>query len=107
LKDKFVVVLSTCSNFEEAKKIAKSLLEKKLAACINIVPNVYSMYIWEKNIEESQEFLLIIKTKADVFNKVEKDILSNHSYSVVELISLNIENGNNKYLKWVDKTIKI
>jgi len=103
LKDKFVVVLSTCSNFDEAKKIAKSLLEKKLAACINIVPNIYSMYTWKHKIEEATEFLLFIKTKASFFNKVKKDILSNHSYTVVEVLSLDIKQGNLPYLKWIDE----
>lgn len=97
----FYLVNTTTSNKENAVKIAKHLIENKLAACVNIVPEVTSVYRWDGNICEEQEFLLNIKTREELFQKVKEAIISIHEYELPEIIAIKIENGSDKYLKWV------
>ncbi len=98
----FYLVNTTTSNKENAVKIAKHLIENKLAACVNIVPNVTSIYRWDGNICEEQEFLLNIKTKEELFKKVNEAIISKHEYELPEIIAVKIENGSDAYLKWIE-----
>ena len=97
----FYLVNTTTSTKENAIKIAKHLIETKLAACVNIVPNVTSVYMWDGNICEEQEFLLNIKTREELFKKVKEAIISVHEYELPEIIAVKIENGSDAYLKWV------
>ncbi len=93
------VILSTAANSEEAKKIARHLVHERLAACINIVPKITSIYEWKGEIVEDSEVLLIIKA-AD-FAKVEEAIKQLHSYEVPEIISFEIDEGSREYLEWM------
>ena len=93
------VILSTAANSEEAKKIARHLVRERLAACINIVPKITSIYEWKGEIVEDSEVLLIIKA-AD-FAKVEEAIKQLHSYEVPEIISFEIDKGSRDYLEWM------
>jgi periplasmic divalent cation tolerance protein len=102
---KYILVISTASLKKESEKIAKALLDKKLAACINIISGVDSLYTWKGKLERASEYLLLIKTKASLFNKVEKVIKENHSYSVPEVISIEIKKGSKEYLKWLDSCL--
>ncbi len=101
-----IVVLSTVSNKEEAKKIAKVLVEVKLAACVNIVDKVESIYEWQGKIQEDSEVLMIIKTKNELFESVMKKIKELHSYEVPEIVALDIKQGSYDYLKWIDEVVK-
>ena len=100
------VIITTCENKEQARNLARGLVENKLAACVQLIP-IESVYRWEGKIVEAGEFLLLIKTKSELFSEVEKYIISHHSYSTPEIISLPVEKGFEKYLNWIDEnTIK-
>ncbi len=98
---KFVVFITT-PGYEEAERIASLLLEKRMAACTNIVPKVFSAYWWQGNIERSEESLLIIKTREELVPDLISLVKQAHSYTVPEIIALPITSGNPDYLDWVD-----
>ena len=98
---KEIVVFVTTSSEEEAVKISRVLVEKKLVACANIVPKVRSIFSWEGKIEEEQESLIIFKSTESRFEKLMNKIKDLHSYSVPEVISLPINQGLPEYLKWM------
>jgi len=100
-----IIMLSTCSDLPEAKKIAKAIIEKRLAACINICP-VYSIFRWKESIEESDEQLLVIKTSSTLFKKVSLCIKNLHSYEVPEIISTEIKQDSRPYLKWLEDSVR-
>ena len=96
-----VVVLVTCGSEEEALKIANALVENRLAACVNLVAPIRSVYRWEGKIWDEKEWLLIIKTQKHRFEELEKKVKSLHSYSVPEITSLPITEGSSAYLDWI------
>ena len=100
------LVLTTVSSQEEARKLANALVERRLAACVNILPKIDSIYRWKDKIEKSQEFLLLIKTAESAVAKLRDAIQELHSYEVPEFIVLRIEDGSEAYLKWIDESIK-
>jgi periplasmic divalent cation tolerance protein len=97
------IVLSTAGSEQEAHKIAHILVKRRLAACVNIVPQIQSIYRWKGEIESAQEWLLLIKTRADKFPAVRDAIAELHSYEVPECIVVEIEDGSLRYLQWLDK----
>jgi periplasmic divalent cation tolerance protein len=99
------IVLTTAGSEEEAKKIARHLVESRMAACVNIVPQVTSIYRWKENIEEGGEWLLLIKTTAAAFEKVRQTIVELHSYDLPECICLTIEEGSPNYLQWIAESV--
>jgi len=99
------LVLTTASSKEEARRLAKTLVERRLAACVNIVPNINSIYRWKEKVEESQEFLLLMKTTESAIPKLRDAIQELHSYEVPECIVLLIEDGSAAYLKWIDESV--
>ncbi|MFA4888246.1 MAG: divalent-cation tolerance protein CutA [Candidatus Omnitrophota bacterium] len=101
-----IVVFVTCANREEARKIARALLEKKLAACVNIVGNIASFFWWEKKIDSAAETLLILKSNKACLSKIIKLVKSLHSYEVPEIIALPIIGGDKKYLNWIDASLR-
>ena len=101
----FCLVLSTCPNQESAESIAMKLVENKLAACVNIVPGLTSVYEWQGKIETSQEHLLIVKTKSAAFQAVETAILDRHPYELPEIIAVSITQGLAGYLHWIEECI--
>jgi len=96
-----IVVLVTCGTEEEAVKIAQALVEDHLAACVNLISPIRSIYRWQEKIWDEKEWLLIIKTQRKRFKVLEKKVKSLHSYSVPEIISLPIVEGYPAYLKWL------
>jgi periplasmic divalent cation tolerance protein len=97
-----IIVLSTCSSAAEAERIARQLLEKRLAACVNIVAGARSIYRWQGAIEEAVECLLIIKSRQGLWKELRAEIQRLHSYEVPEILMLAIEDGSPKYLDWLN-----
>ncbi|HEC76802.1 MAG TPA: divalent-cation tolerance protein CutA [Thermoplasmatales archaeon] len=100
----YCIIITTC-NEEDERKIIDSLLSSKVVACINSF-DVKSTYIWKRKIEKEKEKMLVIKTKIEKYAEVEKKIKENHSYEVPEIICIEIKNGYDGYLKWIDSVIK-
>jgi periplasmic divalent cation tolerance protein len=99
------IVLSTAGSEEEARRIARYLVERQLAACVNIVPRVESIYRWQGRIESNQEWLLLIKTSADQFPAVRDAVRELHSYELPECIALSIDDGSSEYLDWLGESL--
>jgi periplasmic divalent cation tolerance protein len=97
-------VYVTASNGEEAKKIARHVLEKKLAACVNIFP-ISSMYWWKEKIEESDEVGMIIKTKSEKFKELRNEIKSMHSYTTPCICAIALEDGSQAFLNWINSVV--
>jgi periplasmic divalent cation tolerance protein len=100
------IVLSTAGSEEEARKIARHLVEHQLAACVNIVPQIESIYRWQGKVESSQEWLLLIKTTAEKFPAVRDAVRQLHSYELPECIALSVEDGTADYLEWIERSVK-
>ncbi|MDH5599836.1 MAG: divalent-cation tolerance protein CutA [Gammaproteobacteria bacterium] len=99
--DNYILVLNTCNSAEIASKIAETLVSKKLAACVNIVNGVESVYQWQEKIEHDKELLLIIKTRQSLFSQLEHEIQELHDYELPEIIAVPIEAGEKNYLNWI------
>ena len=99
------IILTTTSSQAEARKIARALIEKKLAACVNIIPRIESVYRWQGKVETAREWLLVIKTSQKRAKAVESAIKELHSYDLPECISIAIDGGSKEYLKWLGKQV--
>jgi periplasmic divalent cation tolerance protein len=102
----YIVLFTTASNSEEAHKIAEVLLSQRMAACVNIVPGISSLFWWQDKLDSAQESLLIAKTKASLLNEIITLVREIHSYEVPEIIALPIIGGNQDYLEWIDKEVR-
>ncbi len=105
-----IVVMSTCETEAEAVKIARHLIDKRVAACVTITSRARSIYRWKDPagndvVEDTIEFVLLIKTRRDLFPKVRAEIASIHSYKVPEIIALPIVDGADSYLAWLDREL--
>jgi periplasmic divalent cation tolerance protein len=100
------VVLCTCPDEETAINIAENIVAQRLAACVNILPPVYSVYHWQDNVESARENLMIIKTIQSKYDSLESVITSLHPYEVPEIIALEVNSGLPEYLKWLESSIK-
>lgn len=98
----YIIILCTTNSKDSAETIATYIIKENLAACVNIIPKITSIYKWENKIEKDEEFLMLIKTKKDLFNKVKEKIKIIHPYEVPEIISVEISEGNTDYLKWIN-----
>lgn len=95
------VVLVTAPDQAAAERISRGLLDRKLAACVNIVPGLISLYRWEGSVEKDQEVLLIVKTRLALFEELSEQVLKDHPYQNPEVIALPIESGVHPYLEWI------
>jgi len=100
------IVLTTCGSEEEAEKIAQYLVENRLAACVNIIPQMKSIYRWQGKVDLASEHLLIIKTRTDKLAQVQVALRTLHSYGLPEFIALAIDDGSTPYLDWIDDNVK-
>lgn len=98
----YQLLLCTCPDKALAEKIARLLVESNLAACVNILPNITSVYRWQGEIECATEFLLLIKARQSVYSALESLIKSQHPYQIPEIIAVAIECGLPEYLHWID-----
>jgi periplasmic divalent cation tolerance protein len=102
-----ILVLTTAGSDDEARRIAHALVERRLAACVNVIPRIASLYRWMGKIEQAEEWLLIVKTAPEAFERVRDAINELHSYELPECISIPIEDGSPAYLKWIAESVKI
>jgi periplasmic divalent cation tolerance protein len=101
-----IVVLNTCSSSEEAEKIARRLIETRLAACVNVLAGARSFYRWQGAIEDAAEYLLLIKTSRACFPDLRAELERLHSYELPEIIVLPIMDGSPNYMNWLDTELK-
>ena len=102
----YQLVLCTCPDEETAINIAENIVAQRLAACVNVLPAVYSVYHWQDNVESAKENMIIIKTTQEKYASLETVITSLHPYEVPEIIAININSGLPEYLKWIENSIK-
>ena len=102
---KYIIVQTHTNKKQIYENISKSLVEKKMAACVNIYPAVLSIYRYNSEVVEDNEYLIHVKTTIDKFNEIRKIIERLHNYETPEIISLEISEGNEKYLKWIQDEI--
>jgi len=101
----FIQVMTTTGTKEQAREIARRLVEEKLAACVQILDGMESTYLWKGKIETSGEFMCFIKTRDDLYPQVEEAIKKIHSYETPEIIALLITRGSKDYLQWLDESL--
>ncbi|KAG2327858.1 hypothetical protein Bca52824_010586 [Brassica carinata] len=101
-----IVVYVTVPNREAGKKLANSIVQEKLAACVNIVPGVESVYEWEGKVQSDSEELLIIKTRQSLLESLTEHVKANHEYDVPEVIAFPITGGSDKYLEWLKNSTR-
>ena len=102
----YVIAFVTTGSVEEAERIAESLVERKLAACVNVIPQVVSYYWWNGKVESNKEAKLVIKTKSGLMEELIENVRNLHSYEVCEVTSVPIVEGNADYLEWIDESVK-
>ncbi len=102
----YCVIFITVANEKEAKLISNSLVEKKLAACVNCVDKIKSTFFWQGKIDKADELLLIVKSKKNLLPKLFKEVKSLHSYTVPEIIALPIISGYKPYLEWINESVR-
>ncbi|GAB4032197.1 MAG: divalent-cation tolerance protein CutA [Elusimicrobiota bacterium] len=101
MENKYSVCMATVPNYALAAEIAESLVEKKLAACVNLLTNIKSVYRWQGKVEKSEEVILLIKTRSKLVRDVIQAVKEKHTYSVPEVIFYDISEGNEDYLDWI------
>ena len=102
-----ILIYVTASSSEEATKIGKALVERRLAACCSIIPGIQSIYRWENEVTEDAEVMLLIKTLKSAEPAIIEAVKSLHSYSVPEIISVEIHGGNEKYFQWINESVNL
>jgi periplasmic divalent cation tolerance protein len=101
-----IVVLCTCASEDEAGRIAATLVQERLAACVNILPPIRSIYRWQGVIEDAREILLLVKSTSDRFGTLRDRIAALHSYDTPEIVALPIVAGSDKYLAWLGEQLR-
>ena len=104
--EKYIQVVTTAEKKEDAEKIAKILVEKRLAGCVQIIGPIKSTYWWQGNIEIAEEWLCVIKTRKALYEELEKSIQEIHPYETPEILTVPIDEGNRDYLEWLDNELK-
>jgi len=103
----FITVFVTVPNNKIAQKITRGLLSKRLCACVNIIKNIESFFWWENKIDKAKEYLLIMKTKKTLFNKLNKEVLRLHPYKTPEIIAFKVAGINKDYASWLKKETRL
>jgi|TARA_B100001079_G_scaffold256195_1_gene252459 periplasmic divalent cation tolerance protein len=103
---KYVLILSTVSKIEDAQTIANHLVSNRMAACVNFIPNLESVYKWKNKVCKENEFLLMIKTTANKETNVYDSLSEIHPYDTPEIITLPIQNGSKDYLDWISESVE-
>jgi len=101
-----IVVLTACDSEAAASGLARKLVEQKVAACVNIVPGVRSVYRWKEKVEDAREWVLVIKSRRDLFASLRAEIEKLHTYEVPEIVALPVVEGSEPYLVWLDSELR-
>ncbi len=101
-----IVVLSTCGSEEEAEKLSRLLVDRRLAACVNVIPQVRSFYRWKGRVEDAREWMLVIKTSRSLFGALAAAISAAHSYELPEAIAIPVVDGDRGYLDWLAGNVR-
>jgi periplasmic divalent cation tolerance protein len=101
-----IVVFNTCGSADEAERLARSLVERRLAACVNVVAPVTSFYRWDGAVTRGEEWLLVIKSSRPLFDALRDAIEAAHTYELPELIALPVIEGSGNYLAWLDRELQ-
>ena len=104
MKNEHLLVITTCPDRTTAEAVADKLVDANLAACINIIPNVTSIYEWKGCRESGTELILLIKTRSSLYNEIERKIVELHPYELPEVLAVSIKNGLAGYLSWIDES---
>jgi periplasmic divalent cation tolerance protein len=99
------IVLTTTGSQEEGRKIAHALVDRRLAACVNIVPQIESVYRWQGKVETAKEWLLLIKTEVGLFERIRDAVKELHSYDLPECVMLEVAAGSQEYLSWIAENV--
>jgi periplasmic divalent cation tolerance protein len=102
----YLVVFITCPDLESAQNLSDLLLKERLAACVNIIPNLTSFFWWGRKIHRSEEVLLMVKTKESVLRELTRKVKKNHPYENPEVIALPIIGGSKKFTRWIEDETK-
>jgi periplasmic divalent cation tolerance protein len=100
-----IVVLTTCDSENHAEKLAHHLVDRRLAACVNMLPRARSIYRWKEKVEDTAEWVLLIKSRRDLFPALRAEIQKLHTYDVPEVIALPVVEGSDAYLGWIDREL--
>jgi periplasmic divalent cation tolerance protein len=100
-----IVVFSTCDSQKQAADLAHHLVEQRLAACVNVLPGVQSVYRWKDAVEDAPEWLLVIKSRRDLFDALRAEIQKLHTYEVPEVLAIPVVDGSEAYLRWLDREL--
>lgn len=100
------VVLCTCPDAETGERIARELVEARLAACVNVVPGLTSVYRWKGEVQTDREVLLVVKTTAGAFGALREAIRAAHPYELPEIVAVGVEDGLEEYLRWIDESVR-
>jgi periplasmic divalent cation tolerance protein len=100
-----IIVFVTCETEEQAESIAETLVREKLAACVNILPKMWSCYVWKDEMTWSEEFQILIKTTQGRFGQLKERITQIHTYDVPEIVSVAMEDASPNYLDWIDTSV--
>jgi periplasmic divalent cation tolerance protein len=101
----YILVLCTCPEGEAALDLARFLVEERLAACVNVLPGLTSVYAWQGAVETSRESLLLVKTERAAYARLEERLRERHPYELPEIVALPIENGLPDYLQWISQCL--
>jgi periplasmic divalent cation tolerance protein len=101
-----IVVFNTCASADEAERLARRLVDERLAACVNVISPVRSFYRWKGEVEEAAEWLLIIKSSRELFSSLSVVLKSAHSYELPEVIAMPVVDGSTDYLSWIEQELK-
>jgi len=100
-----LIVMTSILSAEEAEALAEKIVNARLAACVQILPQIKSVYIWEGKLQKEPEYLLLIKTLSEKFNELSAFITANHSYDVPEIVAIVANDVSDPYLSWINKTL--
>jgi periplasmic divalent cation tolerance protein len=100
-----IIVFTSCDSAKQAKRLARHLVEQRVAACVNILPKAQSVYRWQAKIETAAEYLLVIKSRRDLFAGLRAEIEKIHTYEVPEIVAVPVVEGSEAYLAWIDREL--